>query len=189
MGALTVGDVMSSRQRILAAFPSDTAAAEAADALLLRGLTEQRVTRWELAPGRYLMEDAANPELKRKIRVGFALGGLAGAIAGVALVLVALSSSVTPGTLLVGGLSGVLMGLVVGGVVASNRVPIGDNEDEWFTVSDDEHGYVIEARSTSSMPPHTIHAVLREYGAEAFLLPDTTPDKVEFNASAPQTGR
>lgn len=170
---------MRTRRRILAVFRTESPVEQAVNALHDRGLGDRRLTRWELAPGHYLMEDEADPERTFKMRIRLVLGGIAGAAVGVALVFVALGWSATPGALIVGALGGILMGLVVGGIVASGEVPMDDDEDRWLAVTDNAHGHVIEVQPTTTTPPHTAHAVLRTHGAAGFLQPDSARGPVE----------
>lgn len=175
----TTGEAMPTRRPILAVFRAETAAEQAVEALQDRGLAGRHVTRWDLAPGRYLMEDEANPERTFRMRIELVLGAIAGAAVGVALVLVALGGSATPGALIVGALGGTLMGLVVGGILASGEIPMDDDEDRWLVVTDVKHGHVIDVRPTVTAPPHTVHAVLRTHGARGFLQPDDAPEPVD----------
>jgi hypothetical protein len=174
----TIGEIMPTRRRILAVFRSEAAAERAAEALRDRGFAGRHLIRWDLAPGSYLMEDETDPERTFKMRIELVLGGIVGAAVGVALVLVALGGSATPGALIVGAIGGILMGLVAGGVIASGEIPMDDDEDRWLVVTDVTHGHVIDVRPTATTPPRTVHAVLRTHGARGFLQPEAAPEPV-----------
>lgn len=167
---------MPAPRPVIAVFRPEKAAAEAAGALRELGFDGGSLSRRELAPGRHLMEDEADPERTFRMRSELVLGGAVGMLVGVAIVVLALWGSATALALFAGALGGVLAGMVVGGVLASGEVPMDDDEDRWLTVTGTEHGYVVEAQVTGPIPLHMVHAVLRENGATAFLMPVAEPE-------------
>lgn len=125
---------MGTSRQLIAVFCSEREADEAADALQQFGFREgDDLARWELAEGRYLIEDEEGPEPVFDVGRDVAVGALVGAAAGSAWVSIAVWGSVTPVLLVAGAFGGAFIGFVVGLEVARGEGRVGP---KWGPVVD-----------------------------------------------------